>query len=150
MLTARRARRDLAICGDSPNLVDLRSSQRMRQSHNVEAERRACKIRLRAERKAGELSAKLQKSEGGRPSKTRATMDRVSTKAEQLQAAGVTPRQAKQWEKLAAVPEKEFKQALADPSPSYSHTAGACKKLFWNNHGTILPFFAKAFFQTIQ
>jgi hypothetical protein len=86
-----------------------------RQAHNVEAERQACEIRLRAERKAGELSAKLQKSEGGRPSKTRATMDRVSTKAEQLHAAGVTPRQAKQWEKLAAVPERDFKRALSDP-----------------------------------
>jgi len=62
-----------------------------RQAHNTEAERKACEIRLRAERKAGALSAKLEKSAGGRPGKTRATRDRVSTKAEQLHAAGVTP-----------------------------------------------------------
>jgi len=85
-----------------------------RQAHNTEAERKACEIRLRAERKAGALSAKLEKSAGGRPGKTRATRDRVSTKAEQLHAAGVTPRQAKSWEKLAAVPEKEFEMALED------------------------------------
>jgi transcriptional regulator with XRE-family HTH domain len=85
-----------------------------RQAHNVEAERQACEIRLRAERKAGELSAKLEKSAGGRPSKTPPMMGRVSTKAEQLKAAGVTPKQAEQWEKLAAIPEREFKQALAD------------------------------------
>ena len=87
-----------------------------RQAHNTEAERKACEIRLRAERKAGALSAKLEKSAGGRPGKTRATRDRVSTKAEQLHAAGVTPRQAKSWEKLAAVPEKEFEMALEDPT----------------------------------
>jgi hypothetical protein len=85
-----------------------------RQAHNVEAERKACEIRLRAERKAGALSAKLEKSPGGRPGKTRATRDRVSTKAEQLHAAGVTPRQAKNWEKLAAVPDEDFEMAIAD------------------------------------
>jgi hypothetical protein len=36
-----------------------------RQAHNVEAERRACEIRLRAERKAGALSTKLQRSNPG-------------------------------------------------------------------------------------
>jgi hypothetical protein len=87
-----------------------------RQAHNVEAERQACEIRLRAERKAGELSAKLEKAPGARTDKPRAIMDRGWTKAEQLKTAGVSPRQAKQWEKLAAVPESEFKQALADPT----------------------------------
>src|SRR6266478_5956786 len=86
------------------------------RAHNVEAERKAREIRLRAERKAGALSAKLERSPGGRPGKTRATMDRVSTKAEQLHAAGVTPRQAKNWESSAAVPEEEFEAALADPT----------------------------------
>jgi hypothetical protein len=85
-----------------------------RQAHNVEAERKACEIRLRAERKAGALSAKLEKAQGARRDRHRATMDRSSTKAEQLHAAGVSPRQAKNWEKLAAVPDKEFEAALAD------------------------------------
>jgi hypothetical protein len=34
-------------------------------------------------------------------------MGRVQTKAEQLKAAGITPKQAKNWEKLAAVPERQ-------------------------------------------
>jgi len=80
----------------------------------VYARQAACEIRLRAERKAGKLSAKLERSPGGRPGKTRATMDRVSTKAKQLHAAGVTSRQAKNWEKLAAVPDEEFEMALED------------------------------------
>jgi hypothetical protein len=85
-----------------------------RQAGNTEAEEKAYKIRLRAERKVGQLSAKLDKSPGGRPSKTRPTMGRVS-KTETLRKAGVTRKQAEQWEKLAAVPEPEFEAALADP-----------------------------------
>lgn len=84
-----------------------------RQAHNIEAEQLACEIRLRAERKAGALSAKLEKSPGGRPAKTPPTMGRVS-KRDALHKAGVTPKQAEQWEKLAAVPEPDFEAALAD------------------------------------
>jgi hypothetical protein len=87
-----------------------------RQARNTEAERKACEIRLRAERKAGKLSAKLERSNGGRPRKTQATVDRVLTKAEQLQKAGVSQRQAKTWEQLAAVPKDEFEAALSDPT----------------------------------
>jgi hypothetical protein len=88
-----------------------------RQAHNVEAERRACEIRLRAERKAGALSARLKKAQGARTDKQPlATMDRGSTKAEQLHKAGISPRQAKNWEKLAAVPDEHFEAALADPT----------------------------------
>jgi hypothetical protein len=88
-----------------------------RQAHNVEAERQACEIRLRAERKAGALSKTLEKSNGGSRThkSTRATMARVEpTKAEQLHAAGISPRQAKQWEKLATVPQRLFDEQLAD------------------------------------
>src|SRR5947209_8036177 len=40
-----------------------------RQAKNVEAERQACEIRLRAERKAGQLLKTIQKAKGGQPSK---------------------------------------------------------------------------------
>ena len=40
-----------------------------KQAKNTEAERRACEIRLRAERKAGQLRKQEQKNKGGRPSK---------------------------------------------------------------------------------
>src|SRR5262249_23152347 len=77
---------------------------------------KACEIRLRAERKAGKLSAKLEKSPGKRTDlQPIPTMGRGS-KADALHKAGVTPKQAEQWEKLAAVPEPEFEAALADPT----------------------------------
>jgi len=83
-----------------------------RQARNTEAERRACEIRLRAERKAGQLSAKLDKA-AGRPSKIIGTVPKIS-KAQQLRKAGVSRDQARQWEKLAAVPDRQFEAALSD------------------------------------
>ena len=93
-----------------------------RQARNVDAERKACEIRLRAERKVGQITRKMEKSKGGRPaketrgaapsvSKTGGAAPRVSKKA-QLRAAGVTVDQAKQWERLAAVPDALFEGAL--------------------------------------
>lgn len=81
-----------------------------RQAKNTEAERRACEIRLRAERKVGQLLA--EKKERGeilpheRP--------RGSTAAT-LSELGVSKDQSSKWQQLAGVPEEEFEAALAGP-----------------------------------
>jgi hypothetical protein len=85
-----------------------------RQAHNVEAERQACEIRLRAERKAGKLSAELEKRPGQRTDKRPVGAAPTGSKKDELRKAGVSQDQAKQWEKLAAVPDREFEEALAD------------------------------------
>ena len=85
-----------------------------RQAHNVEAERQACEIRLRAERKAGKLSAELEKKPGKRTDKQPLGIVPTGSKKEELHKAGVSWDQAKQWEKLAAVPDQEFEAALTD------------------------------------
>jgi hypothetical protein len=86
-----------------------------RQAHNLDAERRASQIRLRAERKVGAISAQLEKAQGKRVDRLPPTMGR-SSKADQLRKAGVSPKQAEQWEKLAAVPTEQFNAALSDPT----------------------------------
>jgi hypothetical protein len=78
-----------------------------KQAHNVEAERRACEIRLRAERKAGELLKQIEKHEGGRQ-KNRSWFTRVSTLAD----LGITHDQSSKWQKLADVPKGDFEAAL--------------------------------------
>jgi hypothetical protein len=83
-----------------------------RQAKNVEAERQACEIRLRAERKAGALSREIERSNPGSRKKDLAAT--VVPKSEVLRDAGISPRQSKQWEKLAAVPQKTFDAVLAD------------------------------------
>lgn len=79
--------------------------QYARQAKNIEAERRACEIRLRAERKAGQILKKTDKPKGGRPTKGKPVPrgDRLISK-----------KQSSKWQKLAAVPQADFDTALAE------------------------------------
>lgn len=86
-----------------------------RQAKNIENERRACEIRLRAEKKAGKLSSKLEQAKRGPKSELISPRDKNS-KARQLKDAGITSKQAQQWEKLATVPDDLFEQQLTDPT----------------------------------
>jgi hypothetical protein len=83
-----------------------------RQAKNVQAERQACKIRLRAERKAGQLTKKLTKAKP--PGKKIISPGETISKAGQLRAAGITTKQAYEWEKLGAVPQEDFDRALGE------------------------------------
>jgi hypothetical protein len=104
-------------------------TQAARVAHNVEAERRACEIRLRAERKAGKLSAALETTQGRRTS----VGGQQKSKAEQLRHAGISPQQRHDWEKLAAVPADKFEAALADqtriPTTNGINRANAAPKV---------------------
>ena len=100
------------------------------QAMNVEAERKACEIRLRAERRAGELLK--EKERAPVPNQTGKNKYEVtgqrepqpqSEYAEAKAEAGISDTQAKRWQKLADVPEKEFESALKDPEKKPS-TAG--------------------------
>ena len=65
-----------------------------RQAKNVEAERQACEIRLRAERKAGHLTKQLEKAPGARTDQEPlGSMQRGRTKREALEAA----RRSQMW-----------------------------------------------------
>lgn len=85
-----------------------------KQARNTEAERRACEIRLRAERKAGALLATLEKAKGGgdiRLPKEHRSHD--TTSARTLSDLGISKDQSSRWQQLATVPEDEFEAALA-------------------------------------
>lgn len=69
----------------------------------------ATEIKVRAERRAGEMLRDMPKHTGGRPSKTTDIVSAVSTLAD----IGVTDKQSERWQKLAAVPEDKFEQAVA-------------------------------------
>jgi hypothetical protein len=81
-----------------------------RQAKNVEAERRACEIRLRAERKAGQLLRQMEKNKGGRPAKTGGDELPVST----LSDAKISKAQSSRWQQLADIPQTDFDQAIAE------------------------------------
>jgi hypothetical protein len=77
-----------------------------RKANNVEAEQRCCEIRLRAERKAGQLLKQRDKPRGNQYGRSDDTT---------LHNLGISKDQSSQWQKLAAVPEAQFESALAGP-----------------------------------
>jgi hypothetical protein len=83
------------------------------RARNTEAERLACEIRLRSERKAGELLAADEKNSGGVPSEPPRAAQGVPPK--KLADLGISKSQSSRWQQPAAVPEAQFEAVLAAP-----------------------------------
>ena len=79
----------------------------------AEALGHAQQIKVRAERKAGELLRTLEKSGGGRSSETAAAAAGVSDYRRAIDESGVTERDARRWQELAAAPDAKFEEAIA-------------------------------------
>jgi transposase len=87
-----------------------------RQAKNFEMEIWLCEIRLRAERRAGEIRSAMEKATGaeyGGRAKIDGARAEVSNRHPTLDDLGITPKQSAQWQKLAAVPQQVFEAALA-------------------------------------
>ena len=86
-----------------------------KQAKDMDLIRRATEIRLRAERRGGELLADLKKN-GGRANKGNPDKIKKSTKATftppTLTDLGVTKQQSSRWQKIAALPEAEFESRV--------------------------------------
>ncbi len=137
----------IAECHRVDEVKDLRDKARAlevyaQQAQNREAERKACEIRIRAERKAGELlketrlAGKAQKQ--GRPNKKgRKSRPLIETSREMpdpdinpvtLKDLGITKDQSSQWQQLADVPQEDFEAALAEPGKPTSEGIVNAKK----------------------
>lgn len=95
-----------------------------KQARDTDAERKACEIRLRAERKAGDLfkdMARTPASESGaagaiaQGKQGPATVAGPSEYRTALESSGVTERTAQRWQELASVPVEQFEDALRAP-----------------------------------
>lgn len=80
----------------------------------------AAEIRVRAERRAGELLEKMEKARGKRTDLI-ASHDHIDDRLT-LSDLGITKDQSSRWQKLAQVPEKNFErcieEARCDQSPA--------------------------------
>lgn len=94
-----------------------------RQAMNTDAERKATEIRLRAERRAGELLRELERVEhrlNGRDAEGKpvhASNDATPEKSEYavaLERTGLSRQTANRWQQLATVPAAQFESHLAD------------------------------------
>lgn len=90
-----------------------------RQAKNKDAERKASDVRLRAERRTGELLKELARDQGGdRRSEARSMSNDATLKspyAAALDSAGLTRQTAHRYQALADVPKPVFDEALRDP-----------------------------------
>lgn len=84
-----------------------------RMAQNVEAESRACEIRLRSERKAGQLLRETTKARAGRPP-NRSDDATDFRGAPTIRDRGISKQQSSDWQKLADVPDDQFEKALSN------------------------------------
>jgi phage N-6-adenine-methyltransferase len=80
-------------------------------SDSLEAANAAAEIKLRAERKAGEMLAAIDKPKGGRPTQTDTSV--VSVFGPSLDDLGVTANQSSRWQREAKVPEEAFVEYIS-------------------------------------
>lgn len=130
----------IAACHGVDEVKDLRDKARAlevyaAQAKNIDAERKACEIRLRAERRAGEMFAEMQRTPrqelnaaGANQHFEVTSNDAMQPKSEYtqgLEKAGVSPQTAHRWQQLASVDERDFEDALR--SPEKPSTSGVLK-----------------------
>jgi hypothetical protein len=88
------------------------------QALNRDAERQAAEIRIRAERKTGELLRQTKKNgERAAPAGNlkRGPKSAETTSETTLADLGISKDQSSDWQKLAEIPKEKFEEALANP-----------------------------------
>lgn len=111
----------IAAAYEVDEVADLRNRALAMETYarlalNTENERLACEIRLRAERRAGQLLRAMEKAKGGQPYRSGHSTGSDTPKS--LSDLGITKDQSANWQKMAAVPEPFFEQAVRQPGAS--------------------------------
>lgn len=95
-----------------------------KQAKNQDAERKVAEIRIRAERRAGQLLTEMKEKGERRAQGQPKEMSGAAT----LPDLGITRDQSSQWQQLAEIPEPEFEAQLAAPGPKPTAEAMLKKK----------------------
>ncbi len=114
--TARRLLAEVRGVDDAKAIHDFAEAARVyaRQARlGLEAQNDAAEIRLRAERKLGELLASMDKHPGGNLNRSQPATGSPGAPA-RLHDLGISKSQSSRWQAIAAVPEHVFDRHLAD------------------------------------
>jgi len=129
----------LALCEDRAECKDIADKSRAleelaKRIKNTDAERRACNIRLVAERRYGELLKELARSQGERTDITCPAGGEKSPSpyAQALASDGISTQAASRYQALADVPKEVFDDALR--SPEKPSTRSLIEKARENQH----------------
>jgi len=108
----------IAECHKVDEVAEMRNQARAmevyaKQAMNFEAERQAIEVRIRAERRAGQLLSGMERNQGA--NNQYALGDNEPKHSEFKQAkldSGISDNQGKRWQKLADIPENEFESRI--------------------------------------
>lgn len=121
--------RAIAAAYEVDEVKDIRDKARAlevyaRQAKNTEAERQACEIRLRAERRCGKLLKEIEKAKGARGNASNQYQKAVPSgdfrAPKHIADYGLSYDQSSRFQQLADVPEDEFEAALQGDKPTAS------------------------------
>jgi len=91
------------------------------QAKDTTLERNAARIKLRAERRVGEMLRDMEKAKGGQPYQDNPTGNTVApVETPTLAEIGITKRQSSDWQRMADIDEAEFEVRLEDTALSTS------------------------------
>jgi hypothetical protein len=112
--TARRALAEARRVDEAKSIRDKAVAMQVyaKQAKDQQLIQHATEIRLRAERKAGELLAEMDKNKGAIPGKTGRKGKPVLDPTPKLADLGVTKTQSSRWQELAGLPEQEFENKV--------------------------------------
>ena len=110
------ARYALSVAVEVDEVKDIRDKAEAmaayaRQAKDTELVRWATEIKVRAERRAGQMLAEMPKSKGGNPNLP--TGNTVVPVEKTLADIGITKNESSRWQKLAAVTDTQFEDAVA-------------------------------------
>lgn len=111
------ARRALIEASTIPEVKELRDKAQViqdymkQQKYSFEAQNHAAELKLRAERRLGEMLAEQIPHEGGRPGKP---SHDVIVPPPTLQQLGITPMQSHRWQLESSMPEETFERFIAE------------------------------------
>jgi site-specific DNA-methyltransferase (adenine-specific) len=114
--TARRLLAEVRGVDDARAIRDVAEAARIyaRQARlGLEAQNDAAEIKLRAERKLGELLAQSERNPGGNTNRSQPATGSPDEPA-RLRDLGISKSQSSRWQAIAAVPETVFDRHMAD------------------------------------
>jgi hypothetical protein len=88
-----------------------------RQADDDQLERMAARIRARAIRRAGELLKQIEPAQPGPKPELEAGTRHQFGRSDAARDAGMSPHQAKQAVRIAAIPERDFEDQVESPKP---------------------------------